>query len=186
MVYEPVVTPFDWTCADFEAAVSADTLRLLEARAAQAQAARAKGEEQGEQEASPPDDVEAALQSLSLLSEAISSPTPSTEPSVAVAAAPGVVGAVQRAASVAFDVILLTDCIFSVSLVGPLVDILRHYSAKGTTVYCCHEIRDADANALFVAELAKYFRVKRITHNKLHPDYRSKFIQVLQAKLLRN
>ena len=106
------------------------------------------------------------------------------ELAVAVAVAP-TPSSMPRPPSIKFDVILLTDCIFSVSLARPLVDILRHYSDKTTTVYCCHEIRDADANALFVAELSKHFRVKRIPYGKLHPDYRTKFIQLLQAKLLR-
>ncbi len=84
-----------------------------------------------------------------------------------------------------FDIILLTDCIFSTLLVPNLIDILLQFSSSRTVVYCAHEIRDVDANALFVAELSKRFRVKRIAYDKLHPDYRNRFIQVLVCKRIR-
>lgn len=41
-----------------------------------------------------------------------------------------------------YDFILLTDCVFSVSLVPHLIRILRDCSGLHTEIYCCHEIRD--------------------------------------------
>ena len=45
--------------------------------------------------------------------------------------------------NITFNVILLTDCIFSVLMVPALIRILKYYSNHSTTIYCCHEIRDA-------------------------------------------
>lgn len=41
-----------------------------------------------------------------------------------------------------FDIILLTDCIFSPHLASPLVSQLVRLSDKKTDVICCHEVRD--------------------------------------------
>lgn len=41
-----------------------------------------------------------------------------------------------------YDIILLTDCIFSMDLLDDIVEILLHFSTPKTTVICCHEIRD--------------------------------------------
>lgn len=41
-----------------------------------------------------------------------------------------------------YDIVLLTDCVFSASLAIPLVDCIRKLSGINSTIYCCHEIRD--------------------------------------------
>jgi protein N-lysine methyltransferase METTL21D len=41
-----------------------------------------------------------------------------------------------------FDIILLTDCVFSAALAVPLVDCILKLADTRCTVYCCHEIRD--------------------------------------------
>jgi hypothetical protein len=40
------------------------------------------------------------------------------------------------------DIVLLTDCVFSLDLVPALVDTIRGMCGPKTEVYCCHEIRD--------------------------------------------
>ena len=42
----------------------------------------------------------------------------------------------------AYDIVLLTDCVFSPHLAKPLVKQLLRLSGKKTEVICCHEIRD--------------------------------------------
>lgn len=41
-----------------------------------------------------------------------------------------------------YDIVLLTDCVFSAALAIPLVDCIRKLSDHHSTIYCCHEIRD--------------------------------------------
>ena len=41
-----------------------------------------------------------------------------------------------------FDVVLLTDCVFSAQLAIPLVNCIRNLTSTHSVVYCCHEIRD--------------------------------------------
>ena len=41
-----------------------------------------------------------------------------------------------------YDVVLLTDCVFSVALAIPLVNCIKRLTGNRSTVYCCHEIRD--------------------------------------------
>lgn len=84
-----------------------------------------------------------------------------------------------------FDIVLLTDCVFSVLLVEPLINTILACSNTKTEVICCHEIRDEEANAYFVSELKKHFAVKRIPRTKLHPEYRNNLVEVLSAKLIR-
>lgn len=42
----------------------------------------------------------------------------------------------------AYDIILLTDCVFKKSLACDLVATIRRFAHSKTEVYCCHEIRD--------------------------------------------
>lgn len=90
------------------------------------------------------------------------------------------------AADAPFDILLSTDCVFSVSLVEPLVSCLRKLSGKNSVVYCCHEIRDEEANAHFLVELGKWFAVKRVARGKLHPQYKNDLVELLVAKPLRS
>ncbi len=87
-----------------------------------------------------------------------------------------------------FDIILLTDCVFSVALVPDLMaTILKHCGPK-TTVYVCHEVRDEvsdiftavehistvvdqAANVVFLEELSKHFSWKNVNKNKFHPEF---------------
>ena len=41
-----------------------------------------------------------------------------------------------------YDIILLTDCIFSALLTNDLVKTIQKFSNSKTKVICCHEIRD--------------------------------------------
>ena len=84
-----------------------------------------------------------------------------------------------------FDIVLLTDCVFSVSLAPYLVDCIRKFSSNHTVVYCCHEIRDAEANSMFLTEFGKYFSYKKIPKSKLHPEFRNDLIEMVVGKLLR-
>lgn len=85
-----------------------------------------------------------------------------------------------------YDYILLTDCVFSATLAPYLVATILRCSHSKTVVLCCHEIRDEEANAAFIAELGKYYSIKRIPRSKLHPEYCSDLIEVLTAKLHRS
>ena len=41
-----------------------------------------------------------------------------------------------------YDIILLTDCIFSIDMSDKLVNIINYYSNNKTIIMCCYEIRD--------------------------------------------
>jgi len=82
-----------------------------------------------------------------------------------------------------YDLVLLTDCVFSPALAVPLVSQIRRVSGPKTEVLCCHEIRDEEANIAFITELERYFSVKAVKKKDLHPDYRSDLIQLLEARL---
>lgn len=47
-----------------------------------------------------------------------------------------------------YDMILLTDCIFSLDLLDDIVALLVHFSTPKTTIICCHEIRDEVRSAI--------------------------------------
>lgn len=49
-----------------------------------------------------------------------------------------------------YDIIVLTDCIFSNKLVIPLINTLRKYSNTNTVIYCCYEIRDEVSNNVYI------------------------------------
>ena len=85
-----------------------------------------------------------------------------------------------------YDFILLTDCVFKRSLAYDLVFTIRKYSSRQTEVICCHEIRDEDANAAFVEELSKFYKLKRVSKDKLHPDFRNDQVVILMGKPLRD
>lgn len=84
-----------------------------------------------------------------------------------------------------YDYILLTDCVFSRSLVHELVSTIRKYSGLKSEVICCHEVRDEDANAAFIEELSKFFKLKRGAMDKLHPDYRNDQVIIVRGKPVR-
>ena len=84
-----------------------------------------------------------------------------------------------------FDLILLTDCIFSVTLTDALIETILRYSTSRTEIICCHEIRDEDANRAFVTSLKKHCNVKQISSHKLHPEFKSNEINIFSAKLKR-
>ncbi len=41
-----------------------------------------------------------------------------------------------------YDIVLLTDCVFSVELVPDLMATILKHSGPKSTIICCHEIRD--------------------------------------------
>mmetsp|Transcript_2071 Transcript_2071/g.2185 ORF Transcript_2071/g.2185 Transcript_2071/m.2185 type:complete len:265 (-) Transcript_2071:953-1747(-) len=84
-----------------------------------------------------------------------------------------------------YDIVLLTDCVFSASLAIPLVDCIRRLSGTNSTIYCCHEIRDEEANMYFLEEFGKYFTFKRIPRYKLHPEYTNNLVELIIAKQIR-
>ena len=81
-----------------------------------------------------------------------------------------------------FDIILLTDCVFSSSLVPDLINTILLFSHSKTTVMVCHEIRDEDANNYFLQEFSKYFSSKSINKSKLHPNYCNEHVKVVIGK----
>lgn len=81
-----------------------------------------------------------------------------------------------------YDIILLTDCVFSAPLVPALVRTILAASGPKTTVYCVHEIRDVEANNAFLDELGKYFKIKSVPQKEQHPDYRHSQVQLIIAK----
>jgi len=84
-----------------------------------------------------------------------------------------------------YDIVLLTDCVFSKYLAPFLVKTIMKCTGPKTQVICSHEIRDEDANNAFKLELKQHFQIKRIPFNKLHPEYQNEFVEVLIAKLNR-
>lgn len=81
-----------------------------------------------------------------------------------------------------YDIVLLTDCVFSTKLVPFLIQKIIKASGPKTQVIAIHEIRDEDANNAFKTELKEHFSIKRIPFNKLHPSYQNEFVEVLIAK----
>jgi predicted nicotinamide N-methyase len=84
-----------------------------------------------------------------------------------------------------YDIVLLTDCVFSKRLVPFLVQTIIKCSGPKTQVICSHEIRDEDANNAFKLELKEHYNIKRIPFNKLNPSYQNEFVEVLIAKSAR-
>lgn len=84
-----------------------------------------------------------------------------------------------------YDILLLTDCVFSVDLALHLVAKMRQCCGPRTEIICVHEVRDVDANAKFLEELGKYFSWKRLAKSRLHPDYRSAAVDIITAKPIR-
>jgi predicted nicotinamide N-methyase len=44
--------------------------------------------------------------------------------------------------SAPYDIVLLTDCVFSASLAPALIGVIKFACGPRSVVYCCHEIRD--------------------------------------------
>jgi hypothetical protein len=100
-----------------------------------------------------------------------------------------------------YDILLLTDCIFSISLIPHLISTLLSLSGPKTEVYCCYEIRDqveyVDRNSAlfhrlmqhindtFIKDLSEHFTWKRITHSKLHPDFRNDMVEAIVCRPIR-
>ena len=85
--------------------------------------------------------------------------------------------------SLPYDIVLLTDCVFSASLIKDLIRTIKAASHKRTTVVVVHEIRDIEANDAFVRQLSVYFNIKTIPKAKQHPEYRHELVQILIAKM---
>jgi len=81
-----------------------------------------------------------------------------------------------------YDIILLTDCVFSAKLVPALIRTIIAACGPRSIVYCVHEIRDVEANIAFLAALGEYFKVKSVPQKEQHPDFRHEQVQVIIAK----
>eukprot|EP01035_Chromulina_nebulosa_P035015 gene35015-47049_t len=84
-----------------------------------------------------------------------------------------------------YDVILLTDCVFSASLSEALVATIQRFCGEKSSVICCHEIRDEQANDAFLQEFSRHFDWKRTPRSKLHPDFNNDLIEIIVGKPLR-
>jgi predicted nicotinamide N-methyase len=84
-----------------------------------------------------------------------------------------------------YDIVLLTDCVFSVTLAIPLVDCIKKLCSSHSIIYCCHEIRDEEANKHFLEEFSKFFTFKRIPRYKLHPTYTNDLVELIIGKPIR-
>lgn len=91
----------------------------------------------------------------------------------------------QDALSPPYDIILLTDCVFSPALTQDLVRIIKCCCGPRSTVICCHEIRDEEANDLFLKHLAEHFTYKSVPNSKLHPEYCNDQVHIIIAKPLK-
>lgn len=84
-----------------------------------------------------------------------------------------------------YDIILLTDCIFSMELVDHIIQTINFYSNSKTTVICCHEIRDEITNNAFVSKLSELCKIKKIPKAKMNPEYTNDYIEIFQARFTR-
>jgi len=94
-------------------------------------------------------------------------------------------GAGGASGAAPYDVLVCTDCVFAVPLVEPLVTCLRRLSGPHSVLYVCHEIRDEEANAIFLVELGTYFSFKRVPKKQLDPKFSNDLVQLLVAKPIR-
>lgn len=83
-----------------------------------------------------------------------------------------------------YDMVIATDCVFSMALVNDLVRCIESCCHARTEVYICHEIRDETINDAFKEALQQKFTVKKINPSKLHPDYRHELVEMLHARPL--
>lgn len=83
-----------------------------------------------------------------------------------------------------YDMVIATDCVFSMTLVHHLVRCIEACCHARTDVYICHEIRDETINAAFKEALQEKFTVKKIGMSKLHPEYRHELVEMLHARPL--
>ena len=85
-----------------------------------------------------------------------------------------------------YDLILLTDCVFSEALVPALLRVITAASHRHTVVYAAHEIRNADANDLFVASMkAAFSSCKQVPRGKQAEGYRHELVQIHVCRRLR-
>lgn len=84
-----------------------------------------------------------------------------------------------------YDVVLLTDCVFSASLSVALVATILRFCGEKSSVICCHEIRDEQANDAFLKEFSRHFDWKRTPRSRLHPDFNNDQIEIIVGKPLR-
>lgn len=81
-----------------------------------------------------------------------------------------------------FDYVLACDCVFSEALIPDLIRTIKNAVTPRSLVYVVHEIRDADANDLFLLKLREDFTVKAIPPSKQHPQYVHPLVQIVLAK----
>lgn len=84
-----------------------------------------------------------------------------------------------------YDIILLTDCIFSIALIPHLISTLLSLSGPKTDIFCCYEIRDQHINDAFLRDLCHNFTWKKIPHSKLHPEFRNDMVEAIMCRLIK-
>ncbi len=84
-----------------------------------------------------------------------------------------------------YDIVLLTDCVFSAALVPHLIRTILAATGPRSVVYCVHEIRDVEANDAFLVALSEHFKYKSVLTKDQHPEYRHEQVQIIIAKPLR-
>lgn len=84
-----------------------------------------------------------------------------------------------------FDYVVACDCVFSEALIPDLIRTIKQAVTPRSLVYVVHEIRDVDANELFLRTLREDFTVKTIPVSKQHPDFVHPLVQIVQAKFRR-
>ncbi len=87
-----------------------------------------------------------------------------------------------EALTLPYDIVLLTDCVFSIHLVPDLVRTIQQCTGPKSIVYCVHEIRDTEANTEFLRVLGLHFKVKIAPMKDQHPDFRHELVQIVIAK----
>ena len=81
-----------------------------------------------------------------------------------------------------YDYVIACDCVFTESLIPDFVRTIRDACGPRSIVYVAHEIRDEDANNLFLRILREDFTVKSIPTAKQHPDFIHPLVQLVMAK----
>lgn len=95
------------------------------------------------------------------------------------------IGGLGRITEKPFDYIICCDCVFSEALIPHLIRTIQDACTPRSLVYIVHEIRDEDANNLFLARLKDNFSVKIIPSSKQHQQYVHSLVQIVFAKPLK-
>uniref|UniRef100_A0A7S1CKZ4 Calmodulin-lysine N-methyltransferase n=1 Tax=Bicosoecida sp. CB-2014 TaxID=1486930 RepID=A0A7S1CKZ4_9STRA len=81
-----------------------------------------------------------------------------------------------------FDFVTASDVVFSDDAVRPLLECLASLCGPRTLCLVANELRDLETDALFLREAATMFRVKKVPHSKLSPDFRPETILLYELR----